>query len=96
MERENATDKLISIIIPVLNAEKYIEATLCNLFAQTYQNFEIIIAYDKRSTDNTLEILKNISTIHPLKIDQDVDANTGSATPLKLSMGRTHLQLSRR
>ena len=42
---------LISIIIPAYNATKYIETTLSNLFAQTYQNFEIIIAYDEKSTD---------------------------------------------
>ena len=56
---ENVNIKsLISIIIPAYNSGKFIETTLNNLFAQTYQNFEIIIAYDEKSTDNSLELLK--------------------------------------
>ncbi len=69
----------ISIIIPAYNAGKYIETTLNNLFAQTYQNFEIIIAYDEKSTDNTLEVLQKISETHPLIIDIGKDTSSGDA-----------------
>jgi len=80
---------LVSIIIPVYNAQNYIETTIQNLFAQTYQNFEIIIAYDEKSTDNSLNILKKISTTNPLIIDCNCDTSSGCARNrgLKLSRG---------
>ena len=69
----------ISIILPVYNSEKYIERTLNNIFNQTSQNFELIVAYDEKSTDNTLAILQNFQKTHPIIIDIGNDANTGSA-----------------
>ena len=38
--------KKISIIIPVYNAEKYIEKCLYSIKRQTYSNYEIIIVDD--------------------------------------------------
>ncbi|HJJ47824.1 MAG TPA: glycosyltransferase family 2 protein [Methanocorpusculum sp.] len=76
----DCTEKpLISIIIPVYNGEKYIEQTLNSLFTQTYSNFEIIISYDEKSTDNTLAILKTIEKTHPLIIDIGNDTSSGAA-----------------
>ena len=70
---------LISIIIPAYNSGKFIETTLTNLFSQTYQNFEIIIAYDEKSTDNSLELLQKISETYPLTIDIGKDTSSGTA-----------------
>jgi len=49
--------KLISVIIPCYNAEKYIEKTLKCLIAQTYPNWECIIV-DDGSTDGSTRIIK--------------------------------------
>ena len=49
--------KKISIIIPVYNAEKYIEKCLYSIKRQTYSNYEIIIV-DDGSKDNSLKICK--------------------------------------
>ena len=49
---------LVSVIIPVFNAEKTIASTISSALFQTYDNFEIILVNDK-STDNTLKILKD-------------------------------------
>lgn len=46
-----------SIIIPVLNAQNYIEKSLNSLLKQSYRNFEIII-FDNGSKDNTLNIIE--------------------------------------
>lgn len=48
-------DKLVSIIIPAYNGEKYIERCIRSLKEQTYKKFEIILVNDG-STDRTEEI----------------------------------------
>ena len=55
--RENA---LVTVIIPMFNAENSIEETCESVFAQTYQHFEII-AVDDGSTDATVAKLKQFS-----------------------------------
>ncbi|HHD92364.1 MAG TPA: glycosyltransferase family 2 protein, partial [Candidatus Portnoybacteria bacterium] len=49
---------MVSIIIPALNAEKYIKECLKGVFAQTYHNFEVVV-FDNGSTDQTLKIVQN-------------------------------------
>ena len=54
---------LITIAIPVYNAEKYIERTLLSALNQTYPNIEYIIIDDKGS-DHSMEIIKQIKKTH--------------------------------
>ena len=49
-------NKLISLIIPVYNTEKYLRQCLDCVVNQTYKNLEIIIINDG-STDNSLNII---------------------------------------
>ena len=49
--------KIISVIVPVYNAEKFLERSLTSIIKQTYKQLEIILINDG-STDNSLEILK--------------------------------------
>lgn len=53
-------NKLISIIIPCYNSEKFIRRTLDHLISQTYTNLEIICINDG-SLDDTTEILAEYS-----------------------------------
>lgn len=52
----------VSIIIPVYNAEKYLEHTLKSIINQTFKDFEVI-AIDDGSIDESYEILKKYSSI---------------------------------
>lgn len=49
----------ISIIIPVYNAEKYIERCINSFLNQSYQNFELLLI-DDGSSDNSLSICKSM------------------------------------
>lgn len=50
---------LLSVIIPVYNAEQYIKDAVASILNQTYKNLELIII-DDGSTDNTLQIVTSI------------------------------------
>ena len=52
--------KLVSVIIPVYNAEKYIAATLQSVLDQTYQNFELLII-DDGSPDRSIDICRQFT-----------------------------------
>ena len=49
------SDSLISIVIPIYNAEKYLEECIESVINQTYSNIEIILVNDG-STDRSAEI----------------------------------------
>lgn len=49
---------LVSIIIPVHNAEKFISDTVSSVKSQTYDNWELILV-DDASTDNSLSLIKS-------------------------------------
>lgn len=50
---------LISVIIPVFNAERYIDLALNSVCNQTYQNLEILVI-DDGSSDQSKEIIESI------------------------------------
>lgn len=63
----------ITIIIPVMNSEKYIRNCLDSIYAQTYKDFEVVV-FDNGSKDKSIEIAKN----YPLKIIKN-NSNIGWA-----------------
>ena len=69
--------KLVSIIMPVYNAEKYVERALDALRKQSYTNIEVL-AINDGSKDSSLSILKKHAEIDPriVIIDQP---NSGPA-----------------
>jgi glycosyltransferase involved in cell wall biosynthesis len=48
--------KTVTWIIPILNADPYLEQCLESIYKQTYQDFEVI-AWDNGSTDESVAIL---------------------------------------
>lgn len=60
-----STSNLISVIIPVYNAGKYIEQCICNILIQTYKHIELIVVNDG-SIDNS----SDIALKYPVKLIQ--------------------------
>jgi glycosyltransferase involved in cell wall biosynthesis len=53
---------LVSVIVPVYNAERFLRATLESFFAQDYEPFEVIVA-DDGSTDGSAEIARSFPDV---------------------------------
>jgi glycosyltransferase involved in cell wall biosynthesis len=73
----HARPPLVSIGLPVFNGERYIEATLESILAQTFEDFELIIS-DNGSTDATEQICAQFaardSRIHYHRHDENLGA----------------------
>ena len=54
------TSPLLSVILPVHNAEKYIFKTIQSILTQSFKDFELLI-FDDGSTDSTSQIIKSIT-----------------------------------
>lgn len=55
-EKKQLMDKLVSIIMPVYNAEKYIGQAIESVLNQTYRNIELLLI-DDVPTDSTMEVV---------------------------------------
>ena len=70
--------ELVSIIIPMYNAEKYIGQTIKSILTQTYKNYEIIIV-DDNSTDKSVEVVSKLISQENSKIRLISDQKLGTA-----------------
>lgn len=78
----------VSVVIPVYNAEKFIEATVDSVLKQTYDNIEIILC-ENGSTDNTKEIIKSLESekVKVLFLDESMGAAEARNEGVKASTG---------
>jgi len=53
-----SAEPLVSVVIPVLNGERHLEACLNSVVRQTYQHIEVVVA-DQTSTDRSVEIVRS-------------------------------------
>ena len=67
---------LISVIMPVYNAEKYIAEAIESILNQTYSDFEFLI-FNDASTDKSAEIIKEYATKDKRIVFFDYQQNTG-------------------
>lgn len=69
-------EQLVSIIIPMFNAQQYIEDAIESIQNQTYTQWEVIIV-DDASTDDSVEVVKRIEDKR-IRLIQ-LEKNTGAA-----------------
>jgi glycosyltransferase involved in cell wall biosynthesis len=63
----------IAVLMATCNGERFIEAQLASLFAQTYTDFTLYIA-DDVSTDGTVEAIRAFQARYPGKIELQINA----------------------
>ena len=57
MVAKNLSTPLLTVLMPVYNAKKFLAESIGSILNQTYSNFELLIL-DDASTDNSLKIIK--------------------------------------
>jgi len=72
---------LISICVPARNEERNIRACVESLLAQDYPNFEVIVL-DDRSTDGTLDILRELAMESLSSLSVQEHTLTGTRAPV--------------
>ena len=58
------TNPLVTVLMPVYNAEKYLSEAIDSILAQTYKNFEFLIINDG-STDRSESIILDYQSKNP-------------------------------
>lgn len=81
-------DIKISIVIPLYNAQTYLERTLTSIKEQTFGDFEVLIV-DDCSTDQSLEIAREFAASDDRFTVFTNEENSGKAYVLKNYLGRT-------
>jgi len=76
----NNEDLKFSILMPIYNGSKWVKQTIDSILRQSYSNFELIIS-DDNSTDNTIDIIKDIKD-NRIKIFKN-DTNLGYPSNLE-------------
>ena len=69
---------LVSIIAPCYNAEKYLDAAIASIFAQDYQNFEVIIV-DDGSSDNSVAMLQALQSQYDFQLYRQANQGVSAA-----------------
>ena len=58
---------LVSVVMPVYNAEKFLAEAIESILTQTFSDFELIIV-DDGSTDGSAKIIQNLRRTHDNRI----------------------------
>ena len=78
-----------SIIIPVYNAEDFLDRTIQSVLNQSYKNYELILV-DDCSTDDSFRIAQKYQNIYSHVQAMQMSANSGSAN-LPIQKGLEHV-----
>lgn len=83
------TDGLVSVIMPVYNAERFLEEALNSVLCQTYKNIELVLV-DDCSTDKSSQIIVGMQKKYP-QIQyylQETNMGAGAARNKALELAR--------
>ena len=69
-------EKLVSVIVPVYNSEKYLEECIESILNQTNQDFELLLVNDG-TNDNSQKIIDEYVAKYPDKVYGFVKENGG-------------------
>lgn len=88
-KRIKPVSPMVSVIMPVYNAEQYIEEAVNSILKQSYKNIELILV-DDGSSDNSVEVLKRIMdkrcVLHINQVNQGIATSRNIA--LKMARGK--------
>lgn len=73
-------NELVSVIMPVYNAEEYVEVAICSVISQSYRNWELLVV-DDCSTDASVSIIKSFEE-HDKRI-HFFQTNSSSGSPVR-------------
>ncbi|EPM73076.1 glycosyl transferase family protein, partial [Pseudomonas syringae pv. theae ICMP 3923] len=78
-ESQSLTPKpMVSIVAPCYNAERFLDAAIQSIFAQDYENFEVIIV-DDGSTDNSIAMLESLQERYPFQLYRQANQGVSAA-----------------
>ena len=80
---------LVTVLMPVYNAENYLAASIESILSQSYQNFEFILI-DDGSTDNSKKIILSYKDSRILCLSNDINLGISSSLNkgIKVSSGK--------
>ena len=85
---EEKQDALVSVIMPVYNAEKTLEASAASVLSQSYPNLELILVNDG-SKDNSLALCNRLAEQDPrVRVLSQANAGAGGARNAALKVMR--------
>ncbi len=80
-------DKLVSIIMPCYNSEKFIVESINSVLSQSYKFFELIIINDS-STDNSVSLISSYNDSRIVLINSDKNEGVASARNKGISIAK--------
>lgn len=81
------SDILLSIIVPIYNAEVYLERLIKSVLSQKIKNYELILINDG-SKDNSLTIMNKYSTYKNIKIIDKPNSGVSSTRNFGINIAR--------
>ncbi len=87
-------DPLVSAIVIFFNAEQFLREAVDSVFAQTYDNWELLLV-DDGSTDGSISIARSYADRHPERVDylqHEHQGNRGRSTSRNLGISHARGQ----
>ena len=92
MVTESAAEPLVSVVMPAYHHAPYVEEAIRSVWAQTYENIELIVV-DDGSTDKTPNIVARLAESAPIPMEIARKENGGIASALNVGIDRSRGEL---